>query len=61
MARFVDAAIDARHGAERAGVTPQIEQLPIFGITKESLLALRYRLENGQVRNVVLLDVPSTY
>lgn len=26
-----------------------VEQLPIFGITKEALLALRYRLEDGQV------------
>lgn len=51
VAQYIDAALDARLGAERAGVTPQVEQLPIFGITKESLLALRYRLEDGSVRH----------
>lgn len=52
IAKFVDAAVDARRGAEQVGVTPQIEQLPIFGITKESLLAIRYRLGDGQVGDI---------
>ncbi|KAK4549389.1 hypothetical protein LTR36_006386 [Oleoguttula mirabilis] len=61
VANFIEAAIEARRGAERAGVTPQIEQLPIFGITKESLLALRYRLEDGQVSWNAHLPYGSTY
>ena len=52
VADYVDKAVEARRGAELAGVTPQVEQLPIFGITKESLLALRYRLSDGQVPRV---------
>lgn len=31
------------------------EQLPIFGITKDALLALRYRLQDGRVRDTKLL------
>ena len=52
VAQYVDAAIDARRGAEVAGVIPQVDQLPIFGITKNALLAIRYRLEGGLVRSV---------
>ena len=52
IADYVVRAIEARRGAEQAGVVPQVEQLPIFGITKESLLALRYRLSDSQVPRV---------
>ncbi|KAK5127694.1 hypothetical protein LTR08_004339 [Meristemomyces frigidus] len=54
LAHYIDLSIDARRGAEQVGVTPQIEQLPIFGITKEALLALRYRLDDGQARRLQL-------
>lgn len=49
ITQLVDQAIDARRGAEQHGVTPQVEQLPIFGITKDALLALRYRPTNEKV------------
>ena len=49
IASYVENAINTRRGSEQAGLRPQVEQLPIFGITKESLLALRYRLEDDQV------------
>lgn len=49
IADLVDRAISARQGSQQAGITPQIEQLPIFGITKDALLAFRYRLDDGQV------------
>ncbi|KAK0313765.1 hypothetical protein LTR01_002022 [Friedmanniomyces endolithicus] len=50
IAQYVDASRDARRGAEQHGVTPQLEQLPIFGMTKEALLALRYRPADGQIQ-----------
>lgn len=46
---LIDSAIAARHGSQQAGIAPQVEQLPIFGITKDVLLALRYRVADGQV------------
>ena len=49
MAAYVEKAIEARCGSEQAGKAPQVEQLPIFGITKESSLAIRYKL-NDQVQ-----------
>ncbi|KAK6442782.1 hypothetical protein LTR95_000985 [Oleoguttula sp. CCFEE 5521] len=49
---LVDRAMQARHGSQQAGVTAQIEQLPIFGIAKDALLALRYRLPDGQARRL---------
>ena len=49
IAEYVDRALEARYGSQQAGITPQIEQLPIFGIHKEVFLALRYRLPDGQV------------
>ncbi|OQO03908.1 hypothetical protein B0A48_10550 [Cryoendolithus antarcticus] len=49
---LVDRAMQARHGSQQAGVTAQIEQLPIFGIAKDALLALRYRLADGQARRL---------
>ncbi|KAK1063331.1 hypothetical protein LTR33_012311 [Friedmanniomyces endolithicus] len=54
VARYIDASRDARRGAEQHGVTPQLEQLPIFGMTKEALLALRYRPADGQTRRLQL-------
>ncbi|GAB7329269.1 hypothetical protein MBLNU13_g01076t1 [Cladosporium sp. NU13] len=52
VAEYVDRALEARYGSQQAGITPQIEQLPIFGIHKEVFLALRYRLTDGQARRV---------
>jgi hypothetical protein len=49
IAEYVDRALEARYVSQQAGITPQIEQLPIFGIHKEVFLALRYRLQDGQV------------
>jgi len=46
---LIDRAAVARQRAQQAGIVPQIEQLPIFGIHKDALLALRYRLEDQQV------------
>ncbi|KAK3707761.1 hypothetical protein LTR37_011938 [Vermiconidia calcicola] len=54
VARYVDKAVEARRRSEQAGITPQVEQLPIFGITKDSLIALRYRLEDGKARRLQL-------
>lgn len=50
IASYIDNATETRRRAEQAGVAVQIEQLPIFGITKESILAIRYRLDDGKVR-----------
>ena len=52
---YIDMAKETRRGAEHAGIHPQIEQLPIFGLTKDALFALRYRLDDGQV------SLPSYY
>lgn len=49
IAGLVDEALTARRGAERVGVMPAVEQLPIFGITREALLALRYKSRSGEV------------
>jgi hypothetical protein len=40
----------------RAGITPHIEQLPIFGIHKEIYLAFRYRLSDNQVSSRIYND-----
>jgi hypothetical protein len=32
-----------------ASITPQVEQLPIFGIARNAALALRVRQKDGQV------------
>ena len=45
----MDSAIDTRRRLEQATTTPQVSHLPIFGVTKGILLALRCRLEDGQV------------
>lgn len=47
---FVESGIDARRSAAQHGVTLSVDQLPVFGITKDALLALRYRPSDGQVR-----------
>lgn len=49
VGQYIDRAVDARRKSAEAGVTVKVEQLPIFGITKENLLAIRYRLESGEV------------
>ncbi|EMC99590.1 hypothetical protein BAUCODRAFT_144989 [Baudoinia panamericana UAMH 10762] len=54
ISAYINAASDARRGAQQHGVTPQVDQLPIFGITKESLLALRYKLNDGIARRMQL-------
>ncbi|KAK4580119.1 hypothetical protein LTR86_000322 [Recurvomyces mirabilis] len=55
VAQYIDAARQARRGAESHGVRLETEQLPIFGITKDALLALRYRHEpDGKQRRIQL-------
>ncbi|RMY56694.1 hypothetical protein D0863_12888 [Hortaea werneckii] len=54
IAGLVDEALAARRGAERVGVMPAVEQLPIFGITREALLALRYKSRSGEARRIQL-------
>ncbi|KAI7313291.1 hypothetical protein KC315_g11721 [Hortaea werneckii] len=54
VASLVDEALAARRGAERVGVMPAVEQLPIFGITREALLALRYKSRSGEARRIQL-------
>lgn len=49
VAAFVDASIDVRRRSLHTTSASSVEQLPIFGITREALLALRYRLPDGQV------------
>lgn len=46
---LIDNAMETRRLLQQAGSTPHIEQLPIFGICKDMLLAIRYRLSDGQV------------
>ncbi|KAI7552423.1 hypothetical protein KC331_g1896 [Hortaea werneckii] len=52
IAGLVDDALAARRGAERVGVMPAVEQLPIFGISREALLALRYKSTSGEARRI---------
>ncbi|GAB1742936.1 hypothetical protein NU219Hw_g8638t1 [Hortaea werneckii] len=54
IAGLIDDALVARRGAERVGVMPAVEQLPIFGITREALLALRYKSKSGEARRIQL-------
>ncbi|KAL9534695.1 hypothetical protein SMMN14_01201 [Sphaerulina musiva] len=54
IARYVEMANDVRSSARQRGATIQTEHLPIFGITKEALLALRYRLQDGRARRIQL-------
>ena len=49
IASYVDHAIETRRQSQQAGSTLHIEQLSIFGIFKEPLMALRYRLSDGKV------------
>ena len=50
VAQHIDSAKEARRGSEAHGIRLETEQLPIFGITKDALLALRYRHEpDGKV------------
>ncbi|EME50114.1 hypothetical protein DOTSEDRAFT_20500 [Dothistroma septosporum NZE10] len=46
--QYIERAVRTRVAIEREGTSANIEQLPIFGITKDNLLALRYRLKDGQ-------------
>lgn len=50
ISTHVDRAIALRSNSDQAGHLLQADHLPIFGIAKEALLAIRYRLEDGQVR-----------
>ncbi|KAK3678508.1 hypothetical protein LTR78_001805 [Recurvomyces mirabilis] len=62
VAQYIDAAQQARRGAESHGVRLETEQLPIFGITKDALLALRYRHEpDGKVRQFATLVIKLTH
>ncbi|KAH9827781.1 hypothetical protein Tdes44962_MAKER02714 [Teratosphaeria destructans] len=54
IGRCIDDADDAQRRAQEARIAIKIEQLPIFGITKDSLLAVRYRLVDGQARRLQL-------
>ncbi|KAK3115687.1 hypothetical protein LTR53_004702 [Teratosphaeriaceae sp. CCFEE 6253] len=54
IADLVDQARHARGGSQQHGVIPHIDQLPIFGITRDALLALRYRLADGVTRRLQL-------
>ena len=58
IASYVDKAIVTRRRAEQAGIQLLEPQLPIFGITKEASLAIRYQLSDGQVSNIALLFLP---
>ncbi|KAM0723437.1 hypothetical protein Q7P37_000423 [Cladosporium fusiforme] len=57
---LIDKALETRHALQKAGTAPQIEQLPIFGICKDMLLALRYRLPDGQVARRVQFRLQTT-
>lgn len=56
---LIDSAIAARQGSQQAGIQPQVEQLPIFGISKDVLLALRYRVPDGQVYTIFVYYISS--
>lgn len=47
---YIDKAVEARRSAQSTGMTIYMEQLPIFGITKDTVLAVRYTLSDGKVR-----------
>ncbi|KAF2772377.1 hypothetical protein EJ03DRAFT_372124 [Teratosphaeria nubilosa] len=54
IGRYIDDADDTRRRAQEARMTVKIEELPIFGITRDNLLAVRYRLADGQSRRLQL-------
>lgn len=43
IGRFVDDALSGREAAESRGLHVPIDHLPIFGLYKDTALALRYR------------------
>lgn len=45
----IDAALEAQRRAQQNGVDLPSEQLPIFGMTKDALLALRYNTPKSEV------------
>ena len=55
VASYVNSAIEKRRNAEQFSAPLKVDQLPIFGITRESTFALRYHLKDGQVRDMALL------
>jgi hypothetical protein len=49
IGRYIDSAAQTRQRFRQASVNASVDQLPIFGLTKGPLLALRYRQSDGQV------------
>jgi hypothetical protein len=49
IGRYIDSAVHTRQRFRQTSVNASVEQLPIFGLTKGPLLALRYRQSDGQV------------
>jgi hypothetical protein len=52
-------SIEARNRSQLAGISPQVEQLPIFGINKDKYLAFRYRRSDNQVSFHIYTNVYS--
>ncbi|KAK3645772.1 hypothetical protein LTR56_008959 [Elasticomyces elasticus] len=60
ISQLIDQAIQTRRSLEEHGIAPHIEQLPIFGMTKDALLALRYTPADKRTRRLQLrLENPS--
>ena len=53
VATYISRASKTRQDIEHAGGTLHIELLPIFGLTRQALLAIRYRLKDGNVRKAL--------
>ncbi|KAI5370582.1 hypothetical protein Slin14017_G014610 [Septoria linicola] len=54
LAHHIDIANASRRNAKQPGLSIKIEQLPIFGITRDVLLALRFRTSTGRARRIQL-------
>ncbi|KAK4506601.1 hypothetical protein PRZ48_000333 [Zasmidium cellare] len=59
---YVDTALNARRAAEQRGLTDvPTDHLPIFGMTKEAALALRYRLFDADVTRRIQLKLQNVH
>lgn len=49
VASYIDITMALRQSHENSGKPLQVDEMAIFGITKQAVLALRFKLEDGQV------------
>ncbi|GAB7363447.1 hypothetical protein MBLNU230_g3721t1 [Neophaeotheca triangularis] len=52
LGSYIDETINERARFEHSGISPALDQLPIFGMTQGVCLAFRYKLPDGEARRI---------